>query len=413
MTRTLDVYLERNLLGHLIQDDGGQMLFDYDPAWLENPDSMTLSYSLPLRAERFVQSECRGYFGGTLPEEGSRKVIARILGISDENDFAMLEQIGGECAGAVTFLPEGTPLHERDVAYRELSEAELAELLRTLPRRPLLAGERGVRLSLAGAQDKIAVKVDDEGRISLPLGHAPSTHILKPAIATWKGIVSNEAFCMALAAASGVAAAKTTTHKIEDIDFLLSERYDRRIDENGAVRRLHQEDFCQALGIPSQIKYQAEGGPTLRDCFSMLRATSSSPVLDLRVLLDAVTFNLLIGNNDAHAKNYSMLYFPDGGRRLAPLYDLVCTVFYPEIENRLAMKIGGEGNLDLVYPKQFEQLAGEAGLTAALVKRRVLEIANRVLGAIQNVATPDEVFEEIASLVARRCEGVMSRFDTV
>ena len=168
-----------------------------------------------------------------------------------------------------------------DTDYRELTDKELADILRTLPKRPLLAGEQGVRLSLAGAQDKIAVRVDPGGRISLPLGYTPSTHVLKPAIATWEGVVSNEVFCMGLARAIGLAAAETTAHQLEDVPYLLSRRYDRTLDQNGTVRRLHQEDFCQALGVPSEIKYQAEGGPGLRDCFALLRVASSNPVQDL------------------------------------------------------------------------------------------------------------------------------------
>src|SRR5208283_1464877 len=142
------------------------------------------------------------------------------------NDFAMLERIGGECAGAVTFIPEGTSLPEPDNAYRPLSPAELADIVKKLPRRPLLAGEAGIRLSLAGAQDKIAVHVAG-GQISLPLNGAPSTHILKPAIERFEGVVFNEALCMHLARAVGLPAANVETRSVDGIDFLLVERYDR------------------------------------------------------------------------------------------------------------------------------------------------------------------------------------------
>jgi serine/threonine-protein kinase HipA len=164
---------------------------------------------LPLRKERFSRNECRGYFGGILPEESKREIIARNLGISARNDYAMLEQIGGECAGAVTFVPTGEPLPENDYRYRTLSSEELAAVLRELPKRPLLAGEEGIRLSLAGAQDKVAVRVDC-GEISLPLGGAPSTHILKPGGERFEGVVANEALCMKLAAAIGIPTAKVS-----------------------------------------------------------------------------------------------------------------------------------------------------------------------------------------------------------
>lgn len=409
MPRTLDVYLDQALAGHLVQDDSGQMTFRYDPDWLSNPAAAPLSCSLPLREAAFSQKECRGFFNGALPEEGNRKTIARILQISDKNDFAMLERIGGECAGAVMFVPEGSTPPIPDHAYRTLSDDELAEILRTLDRRPLLAGEKGIRLSLAGVQDKIAVKVDGNGRISLPLNYAPSTHILKPATAMWDGLVDNEWFCMTLARAAAIPAADVSRHRLGDIDYLLVSRYDRMRAGDGTIARLHQEDFCQALGIPSNIKYQSEGGPGLKECFALLRETSTSPVMDLNALFNAVIFNLVIGNNDAHAKNYSLLYRSDGTRRLAPLYDLVCTACYPEIENRLAMKIGGEANPDLVYPEELERFAREVGLAPALTRRRTSDIAQQIKESIKTVPAQDEITNEISMLIDARCDAIISR----
>src|SRR5271154_1982458 len=252
MARTLDVYLHNELVGHLIQDDGGQMVFDYAERWLQKPGATPLSQSLPLRKERFKRNECRGFFAGILPEESKREIIARNLGISARNDHAMLERIGGECAGAVTFVAHGQGLPERNYGYRQLSEEELAAILKELPKRPLLAGDDGIRLSLAGAQDKVAVRIEG-GKISLPLGGAPSTHILKPAVERFDGVVFNEALCMKLAAATGVSAAAVETRNVEGIDYLPGDRYDRihRTAPSGEpmLERLHQEDFCQAHGI--------------------------------------------------------------------------------------------------------------------------------------------------------------------
>lgn len=409
MARTLNVFFEREIVGQLTQDDGGQMIFQYGESWLAKDEPMALSRSLPLRSEPFSQKECRGFFGGILPEEGSRKVIARILGISDKNDFAMLEQIGGECAGAITFLPEDAKIPEDDTRYRELSSGELATILRELPRRPLMAGEDGIRLSLAGAQDKIAVRVDD-GRISIPRGSAPSSHVLKPAIATYEGVVYNEAFCMSLADACDLIAAPVAIGHVEDIDYLLAERYDRIRDEKGGVTRLHQEDFCQALGVPSEIKYQSEGGPGLPDCFALIREASTAPALDVLALLDAVIFNLLIGNHDAHAKNYSLLYRPDRSVGLAPLYDLVSTVYYKELTPKMAMKLGGEAKSDLIFPKHLEKFAKDAGLGVAQTLTRVTALAEKLLETIPAVEKPGRVSEEVAALVTERCESYHARF---
>ena len=274
MPRTLDVYLHRRLVGKLVQDEHGQMVFRYTSSWLGVADVIGLSHSLPLREEPFGRKECRGFFAGLLPDESKRQVIARNLGISAHNDFAMLEQIGGECAGAVTFLPEGQVLPEHECSYRRLTSGELVKLLKDLPRRPLMAGEDGVRLSLAGAQDKLAVHVEGN-QISLPLGPSPSTHVLKPALEHYESIVFNEAFCMRLAQAVGLQAAGTEIRQVQGIEYLLVKRYDRRIEAGpngtpGLLEREHQEDFCQALGIVPENKYQNEGGPSLKQCFGLM-----------------------------------------------------------------------------------------------------------------------------------------------
>ena len=409
MARTLNVYHDRELVGQLIQDDGGRINFSYHESWLGRPEPIPLSRSLPLREEPFAQKECRGFFGGILPEEHNRKVIARILGISDKNDFAMLEQIGGECAGAISFLPEDEEIPDDDDRYLELTENELAKILRELPRRPLMAGEDGIRLSLAGAQDKIAVRRDDE-KISIPRGSAPSSHVLKPAIETYEGIVFNEAFCMALARACDLNTAPATIGTVEDIDYILVERYDRVRDEEGNIRRLHQEDFCQALGIPSEVKYQSEGGPSLADCFTLIREASSTPATDLIALLDAVLFNLLIGNHDAHAKNFSLLYMPDQSIHLAPLYDLVCTVYYQELTDKMAMKIGGEAKSALIHPRNIERFAAAAGLATAQTRARIPALAGRLLEEIPGIEKPNPISEAVAVLIAARCEDYGSRF---
>ena len=411
MAKTLDVYLHSEFVGHLMQDDGGQMIFQYAESWLQRPGASPLSQSLPLRKERFSQNECRGYFGGILPEESKREIIARNLGISARNDYAMLEQIGGECAGAVTFVPTGEALPESKYRYRALSTEELAAVLRELPRRPLLAGDEGVRLSLAGAQDKIAVRVDGD-EISLPLGGAPSTHILKPGGDRFKGVVANEALCMKLAAAIGIPAAKVEARTVEGMEYLLVERYDRlyRADpgQEPVLERLHQEDFCQALGIVSEMKYQKEGGPSLKQCFALLREVSSTPVIDLSRLLDAVIFNYLIGNNDAHGKNFSLLYrgiaTDDIEVSLSPLYDSLSTVYYPEISRTMAMKLGGEYSSEKVMPRNFEQFAEEAGLAKPMVKRRVMEVIEAILSALSALELVDSTAEAVSRLIGARCD---------
>ncbi|HOW63885.1 MAG TPA: type II toxin-antitoxin system HipA family toxin [Candidatus Paceibacterota bacterium] len=418
MRRTLDVYLHRHLIGKLVQDDHGQMVFSYVESWLNDPAAIPLSQSLPLSKKRFDRNGCRGFFAGILPDENQREIIARNLGISARNDFAMLERIGGECAGAVTFIPEGMRLSEPDHAYRQLTPAELADIIRQLPKRPLLAGEEGVRLSLAGAQDKIALHIADD-QISIPLNGAPSTHILKPAIERFKGLVFNEALCMRLAEAVGLNVAKVEIGKVEGIDYLLVQRYDRAFDavspgSPAKMKRLHQEDFCQALGEAPERKYQNEGGPSIQQCFELLRAVSSTPVIDLQALLDAVIFNWLIGNQDAHAKNFSLLYrgeiWSSLQTRLAPLYDLICTVYYPELSPKLAMKIGGDYVSERVGPANFERMAEEAGLAKPITKQRVKKVAESVISKLPAVSSEHPVALGVAKAIRSRSELCLKRF---
>jgi serine/threonine-protein kinase HipA len=417
MPKSLDVYLQSDLVGHLSQDIGGQMHFQYAESWLDGSGAAPLSQSLPLRRERFSQKECRGYFGGILPEASNREVVARNLGISARNDFAMLKEIGGECAGAVTFVPTGDRLPENPNSHWTLSSSELAAVLRELRKRPLLAGQEGMRQSLAGAQDKVAVCLSGD-EISLPLDGAPSTHVLKPAVERFEGVVQNESLCMRLAAAIGLPTAKVEARSVEGMDYLLVERYDRVYRKDSihepVLERLHQEDFCQALGIVSEMKYQNEGGPSLKQCFALLRKVSSAPVIDLAHLLDAVIFNYLVGNNDAHGKNFSLLYRGLGTDRpnvgLAPLYDILSTVYYPEISQKMAMKLGDEYSFEKVRPHSFEQLAEEAGLEKSLLIGRVAEMVEEILTVLPQIPS-DEITSSIATRILERCELSQRRFE--
>jgi serine/threonine-protein kinase HipA len=253
--------------------------------------------------------------------------------------------------------------------------------------------------------------------LRLRLGGAPSTHILKPAINRFEGVVFNEALCMKLAMAAGLPAAAVETRSVAGIDYLRVERYDRvhraALDGPVVIERLHQEDFCQAHGIDSEHKYQKEGGPSLKQCFGLVRAVSSAPVIDLAQLLDAVIYNYLAGNNDAHGKNFSLLYRGTGEEmetRLAPLYDVLSTTYYPELSQEMAMKLGGQYSSDKVTPKDFERLAEEAGLGKPLVRGRVAEFAERVLAALTHVEITHPVAENVAASIRQRAENATRVF---
>ena len=411
MKGVLDVYLGRRLAGRLTQDEHGLTTFGYDAGWLAAPDAVPLSHSMLLRSGVFGRNECGAFFAGVLPESGKRSLVARNLGVSANNDYALLERIGGDCAGAVTFIESGRSLPPEKGDYRLVDEGELEQLLFGLPGRPLMAGEAGVRLSLAGVQDKLAVRIMD-GKVYLPLDGSPSSHILKPAIKEYPDVVQNEAFCMRLARAVGLNVANVAVGRAGAVDYLCVERYDRSVGPAGLLRD-HQEDFCQALNVSPDNKYQAEGGPSLKDCFGLLREASSSPVRDLQAMLDAVIFNCLIGNDDAHGKNFSLLYGRDAtGRRtvgLAPLYDLISTARYENLSKAMAMKLGGESDSQKLSQVHFAKFAKDVGLTKPIVRTRVAELASATAKAIDGVSKELPEAKEIALAVSERTRMFLAR----
>lgn len=414
--RSLDVWMQGEPVGRLDQE-AGRLVFTYDASWLGRPNAIPLSASLPLRPEPFDDRAARPFFAGLLPEQEKRDQVARAFGISARNDFALLDAIGGECAGAVTFTHPGEkPIGQAtNLDYRLLDDRELAAVLDKLPERPLLAGDEGIRLSLAGAQDKLPVLVAD-GRVALTLHGAPSSHILKPAIRRIEDSVHNEGFCLALAKAVGLDAVAADIREVEGRPYLLVTRYDRVPGPDSRLWRVHQEDFCQALGIAPEYKYQNEGGPSLVDCFALVRKATRPAALYLPRLLDYLILNTLIGNHDAHAKNYSLIYGADG-TTLAPLYDVLCTAVYPELTPKMAMKIGGYYEFKDVLPRHWERFAKDAGLSAPQVRRRLLELTER-LPADAKALRDDfrkrglerPIIERIVGIIEQRCGLTHARF---
>ena len=379
--KLLIVWWDGQIVGQFTQDRHGDIAFAYASSWLEGDAPRALSASLPLRAEPFTRRECRPFFGGLLPEEGQRTAAAQALGVSPANDFALLDRLGGDVAGALQLLPPGVePVEPAATGSQQpepLGEAGILRVLDALPVRPLLAGQEGLRLSLAGAQSKVPVVLVD-GQVALPLPGQATTHILKPPIARFQGTTENEAFMMRLAAAVGLDAAPVELRTAEGRPFLLVGRYDRRRDEIGIVRRLHQEDFCQALGVPPETKYASEGGPTFKECFDLVRRVSARPAVDVLKLLDAAIFSLIVGNADAHGKNFSILYGEDGPG-LAPLYDLLSTIADPELAPKMAMRLGKRATLHEMDADGWKAFAKEAGVGWPLLRRRVGELNAEII----------------------------------
>jgi serine/threonine-protein kinase HipA len=391
---SLAVLYGTRVVATLTQEPDGTLALEYLPNIVARvPESTPLiSIALPVRSVPYRGDPVRAFCDGLLPEGEVRERLAGRLGLSNSNTFGLLEAFGRDCAGALSLVPEDQALSSAASSSVEwLDEAELAARVEALPRFPLAdSPEADIRISLAGAQNKMAVVLGPDGRLGLPRGLTPSTHILKPAPRAIRSrydrrlafpdLVANEAFCMHLAGASGLSVAQFVVRPVAGDPALLATRYDRAVGSAG-VRRLHQEDLCQALGLPPGQKYEAEGGPTLLSAVELVRRHSVTVAEDLGGLLDLVAFNHLIGNADAHGKNFSFLHTPEG-IRLAPAYDVLSTVVYPHLARRMAMSVGGVADPEGVEPVHWQKELGRLGLATAYYRERLADLAGRVRAAL-------------------------------
>ena len=373
MANVLNVYFNAELAGTL-RDEKGRLYFRYAPAWLRSPNLVALSIPLPPSTDEYGDDVVRPFFENLLPEGEIRSAIAHIKHVSEKNTFGLLEEIGGDCAGAISLLlPESAPPATGD--YNRLSDEQLHEMLHSLEKRPLITTDNNeIRLSLAGAQHKLPVMLKD-GAFFLGRGNAPSSHILKPNIAGFANTTANEMFCMTLADKAGLPVPKASLHRQPETVYLVA-RYDR-VKVGERLTRLHQIDFCQALNFPSSKKYEKEGGPSLTDCFAILRHYCREPAKDVQNLISWTVFNYLIGNSDAHGKNLSLLMIP-AGVALAPFYDLLCTAVYTGLTHNLAFKIGGENRPEWIQLRHWEKLADAAGVNKRYIASVCLELASRL-----------------------------------
>jgi serine/threonine-protein kinase HipA len=381
LNQILDVYLQSQFIGRLISDKG-TLSFAYDPDYVKLKGAKKLSVSLPLQTTPFNHSVTAAFFSGLLPDEDVRRRLASYLGLSEKNTFALLKEIGGECAGAISLYPEGfSPGKADSTTYRILQEKEADEILSSLDKRPLMAGEEGIRISGAGAQNKLMIAFVND-KIAIPTGSSLSTHIIKPAIKHLEDSVQNEFFCMKLAKAVGLPVPDVAIYWLKDKPYYLVERYDRRKEKEGTITRLHQEDFCQAMHIPPEIKYEDEGGPTLEACFNLLDERIRSGAMagkNKLTLLKGVIFNFLIGNGDAHGKNFSLLY-EDETESLAPFYDLLSTIVYGNVfKAKMAMKISGKYKFNEVLIRHWERLGESLGFRPDFVIRQIHIMGSLVL----------------------------------
>ncbi len=381
MTVTLDVLLFDAVVG-VAEERGGKHRFVYDDAWRDSLDAIPLSSSLPLAEREHTGPALDAYLWGLLPDN---EVIldswAKRFQVSARAPLALLAHVGEDCPGAVRFAtrPRSRPhAREGEGDVRWLRERDVASRLRTLRedvsawRTPTDEGQ----FSLGGAQPKTALLWDGR-RWGVPSGRIPTTHILKPGAPNLDGHAENEHFCLRLALEAGLPVARSRCMSFEDEVAIVVERYDR-IREGDVVRRVHQEDCCQALGVPPTRKYQADGGPGPRAIVELLRERSRSAAEDVSAFLDALAINWLVAGTDAHGKNYSVLLGRGGELRLAPLYDVASYLPYAKGRLRkvkLAMKIGSTYRLHEVGVHAWEKLAVEIGLRPEAVRARLLALS--------------------------------------
>lgn len=389
----LRVLINGSLAGRVFADSRGRPVFVYDDDWRHSRDAIPLSLSLPLASTHHDPDVVAAVMWGFLPDnEHVLQRWASRFHVSPRNPLALLGHVGEDCAGAAQFVrPERFTGELNDGAgpVEWLDETAVAERLRVV-RQDAGATRRQDdigQFSLPGAQPKIALH-HDGGRWGIPQGRTPTTHILKPPTGAFDGYAENEHFCLALARALGLSVCKSTVLRFGDEITICVTRYDRQY-QAGRWWRVHQEDFCQALGVMPQRKYQNEGGPSPAAINGLLQQYSSRPQVDREGFLRSLVFNWLIGGSDAHAKNYSLLVGTGGIVRLAPLYDITSALPYPQIERRklkMAMKVGSHYRWHDIRLSDWLALGQEMGYREEYTRDVLVRVGSSIADAAAGIA---------------------------
>ncbi len=415
----MDIFFEKYLVGSIDTDADPAPLFRYAPEWLTLPGAFPMSTTVPLSEKVFGWDIVAPWLFNLLPEDmDALRMMARILDVPHTDVLALLDRVGRDTSGALSFSQRGTT---GSTIIPIGSDADLEKVLNELPARPFLVGDEGVSMSLAGVQSKLSVRVFDDGRIGIPVDGAPSSHILKPDSPDrlW-GSVHNEAFCLTLARRVGLPAAGVTTGRAVEREFLLVERYDR-IQEGDLLRRLHQEDFCQALGLPPSAKYQHSQYHGEKGSFSRMmdRLREVGGGTEIMQMWDMLVFNVLSCNTDAHLKNHSLVLSADGVR-LAPLYDVMCASVWPNITRNLALDVGGKRVGEYIGGRHWAREAEACGLAPRRALARVEYLGQRMreeLGATaEDVAAmpagSHDLIGQVSEVLDKRCRTIMDNLST-
>lgn len=378
----LKVFFGKEFAGVLASTADQGVVFSYDDSYRTNKSNSALSISMPLSKKEYSQKECLPFFSGLLPEGDVKRRVSDFLHVSESSTLKLLQELGGECAGMISILPENKNCSvQKSYAfnnenYELLDDETLYGFFKNINVRPLLKAKKELRLSLAGAQEKLPLVYFDK-KFYLPKSDAPSTHIVKPSGDGELSTLSiNEFVCMKLAQSCGLNVPNVELKTINNTTFLLEERYDRIVNKK-SIKRLHQEDFCQALGIMSDRKYQNDNGPDIAKIYSLIQKECTIPLLDTKEFLKYVIFNFIIGNCDAHGKNYSLLY-EKGSSKLSPIYDAICTLVYPSLTKKMSMKIGKHYEILKVIKQDFVELATSINLKSSIVLKMLDETITNI-----------------------------------
>jgi serine/threonine-protein kinase HipA len=354
---SLSVIYQSEIVGNIYINEVGHFCFEYEGQWLKNKNAFPISHSLPLSKQIFLAS-AQSFFSNLLPEGQVRKIIASRLGLSEQNDYSMLKYLGEDCAGAFMIMPKMTPLNVSiQESYKPIKLSEIVKIYNEQPAFYLGIASENVRLSLAGAQDKVPL-LFSQNNFFVPENGAPSSHILKLPSKNYAYLSENEYLITKIAKDCGLNVMPSQLIYYEQFCALLVERYDRKITDN-KIQRLHQEDFCQALGISHANKYEEEGGPSLVKSFDLIQSESFNVIDDIEQFLKWTFFNICIGNCDNHGKNLSLLMSLPNHWSLSPFYDLVCTKAYKALSKKQAMSIGGSFDGANLSARNWNQLMKE------------------------------------------------------
>mgnify|MGYP003310826984 CR=1 FL=1 len=374
--KTLPIFYEEKPAANVSFDSHGFPELEYNESWQRT--GFDISVTLPRAQRKHSGPEVKTFFENILPEGLIRRTLARQIGTDEANVFGLLRHIGRDCAGAFSIGGPGN-----GGSYEELTMEKLHQLLNELPVYPMGYRARRTSLSLAGAQNKLPL-FHKNGVYYLPLDGAASNCILKLPISGFAHTVENEHFCLELAGKIGLPVVSSSILRVNGNSVLHINRYDRSGD-GFHPQRIPQEDFCQMAALLSEIKYERDGGPSFADCAKLIRLHSMQPAVDLMLMVKWAAFNLCIGNNDAHAKNISMLRVGNGVR-LAPFYDLLTTTYYGNrLLRRMAMRIGGKSQSFYISYRRWCLFADAVNLPHKAVLNMVGTTTRSILKALDEM----------------------------